>query len=351
MTKSYTVSELAAYLNASVEGDGALVINSIADLKDAEASQISFLSSKQFESYLQSTKAGAVLLKEGTTTPQLEAASERAQPPAIIRVPDPYLAYAKLTQLFVRREPQASGIHPSAVIAESAVIAASARIGPYCVIEEGATVGPDSELQAHVFVGRDTVIGRGCRLYASVTLYHQVVLGDEVTIHSASVIGADGFGFAPSEQGWVKIHQLGSVVIGNRVEIGASSTIDRGAIKNTIIADGVIIDDQVHIAHNCELGEGTAVAGCSGIAGSTKVGKRCTLGGGVGVAGHIVIGDDVHFNGGSRVTKSVTTPGHYSSGTPIQDVKIWRKNAVRQGQLSEWVERIRKLEQSSKLED
>lgn len=337
MAKSYTLAELAAYLAAPFDGDGALSLVSVADLKDAKADQISFLSNKKFAPFLATTAAGAVIVREGDAVPEGVAT---------IRVAEPYLAYAKLSALFVERATQPVGVHSTAVVAATAKLGEGVRIGPHCVVEDDVEIGAGTELQAQVFVGRGTRLGEKCLIYAHVTLYHKVTLGNEVTVHANTTIGSDGFGFAPTAQGWVKIHQLGGVVIGDRVEIGASTSIDRGAINDTVIARGVIIDNQVHIAHNCYIDEGTAIAGCTGIAGSTYIGKRCTIGGHVAIAGHLTIGDDVHFNGATDVTKSIQAAGVYSSGTPVQEVKSWRKNAVRVGQLNEWVERIKKLEQN-----
>lgn len=337
MPKSFTLNELAQYLEAPYEGDGEAVLTAIADLKDATPDQVSFLSDKRYESFLNTTQAGAVIVDE-----------QRAVPESlnIIRVKSPYLAYAKLSKLFDKRVVPEAGIHPTAVVATTAKVDPSAVIGPHCVIEDNAVIGAGTQLQAQVFVGQNTVVGENCMLYAHVTLYHHVVLGDRVSIHAATVIGSDGFGYAPTPEGWVKIHQLGGVTIEDDVEIGSGTTIDRGAVSDTIIRRGVIIDNQVHVAHNCELGENSAFAGCVGMAGSTKFGKGCTVGGGVLIGGHLEIGDGVHFNGGTIVTKSILEPGQYSSGTPVQEVKLWRRNAVRQGQLSEWVDRIKKLEQS-----
>lgn len=337
MRQAYSLAELAEYLEAQYEGDATVTVSAIADLKLANKEQLSFLSNKKFEAYLDSTEAGIVVLALDVKPPK---------PLNVIRCKDPYLAYAKLSALFVKRVPAQDNIHASAVVAPTAQIAKSAKIGPGCVVEDGATVGEGTELQAGVFVGQNTSVGSDCLIYANVVLYHGVVLGNNVIIHGNTTIGSDGFGFAPTKSGWVKIHQLGGVVIGDNVEIGANTAIDRGAVNNTEIGKGVIIDNQVHIAHNVKIGDYTAIAGCVGIAGSTTIGKHCTFGGQVAINGHITIADNVHVNGGSIVTKSLEA-GQYASGTPLQDAKTWRKNAVRQGQLSEWVERIKKLEQTN----
>ena len=337
MAQSYTLAQLAQYLGAEFAGEGSFELNGIADLKDAQRNQLSFLSKKKFQPFLQTTQAGAVVVALDCEVPEHLN---------VIRCVDPYLAYAKLSALFVKRKRGKTGVHPTAVIAANAKVAASAIVGPHCVVEDGAVIGEGTELQAGTFVGQDARIGDDCLIYANVSLYHGVTLGNRVTVHSGTTIGSDGFGFAPSQEGWVKIHQLGGVCIGNDVEIGSGTSIDRGAINDTAIGNGVIIDNQVHIAHNVRVGDFTAIAGCVGIAGSTVIGKHCTFGGQVAINGHITIADNVHVNGGSVVTKSLTEPGQYASGTPLQEAAVWRRNAVRQGQLNEWVERIKKLEQA-----
>ena len=336
MVKS--VAQVAGYLGASFEGDGQRTLVGVADLKAAGPDHLTFLAKKQFSQYLASTQAVVIVGENDDVPPGL----------TVIRAEDPYFAYAKVSGLFVRRTPASAGIHPSAVVSDQATVHPTAKVGPNCVIEAGAIIDEEAELQAGVFVGQNSRIGAQCLLYANVSIYHDVTIGIECTVHACTVIGSDGFGFAPSTAGWEKIHQLGGVEIGDRVEIGANTAIDRGAVNPTVIGNGVIIDNQVHIAHNVQVGDYTAIAGCVGIAGSAVIGQRCTFGGGVAINGHITIADNVHVNGGSVVTKSLTEPGQYASGTPLQEAKSWRKNAVRQGQLSDWVDRIKKLEQSPK---
>lgn len=337
METRHNLRTICAYLDAELEGDADKVVSGIADLQLAEADQISFLAKKQYLPYLESTRAGAVIVGHSVTAPAHLN---------LLRVKDPYLAYAKLTALFVKRARPASGIHPSAVVDASAEVAESASIGPNCVIEANVVIGDHTVLHAGVCVGSGTRIGSDCLLYPHVVLYHGVALGDRVTLHSHAVIGADGFGFAPSQAGWQKIHQLGGVTIGSDVEIGAGTAIDRGAIYDTEIADGVIIDNEVHIAHNVKIGSRTAIAACVGIAGSTSIGANCTLGGFVAIGGHLNLADGVHLQGATVVTQSIDEPGHYGSCIPAQEVRTWRKNAVRFTQLDDWVTRIKKLEQA-----
>lgn len=337
MKNSFTLLDLAEYLGAKWHGDPAVEVSAIANLAKARTSDLSFLSNPKYAHFLGKSSAGIVILKTGTEIPKNFN---------VLFVENPYLAYAKVSVLFCRRHRGDIGVHPSAKIDPSATVAPSAIIGPHCSVGPNSVIGAKTELAAGVVVGSDSIVGDHCLLHANVVLYHGVTLGDRVTIHSSTVIGSDGFGFAPSAEGWVKIHQLGGVVIGNDVEIGASCSIDRGAIDDTVIEAGVIIDNQVHIAHNVTVGQRTAIAGCTGVAGSTHIGADCTLGGFVAVSGHLTITDKAHFNGSTVVTKSIHEPGHYASGTILQDVKTWRRNAVRFGQLDNWVMRIKKLEQA-----
>lgn len=339
MTISVSLADIANVSGATLRGNGDRLLTGLASLESAGARDLSFLSSKPFERHLSSTKAGAVILREDI--------AELYDGNALI-ADDPYLAFAKASRLFDTRRIGAPGIHPSAIVAESAQIGTNVSIAAHCTIGENVRIGDDSEIQPGVVIGDDCQIGDNARIYANVTLYANVRMGSHVTVHSATVIGSDGFGFAPSSDGWVKIYQLGGVLIGDNVDIGSGTTIDRGAIGDTIISDGVIIDNQVHIAHNIEIGENTAIAGCVGIAGSTKIGKNCTFGGACGVTGHISIPDNVHFQGGTIVSKGPKEPGVYSSASPMMEVKKWRRTAVRYSQLEDIVERLSKLEKANK---
>lgn len=334
------LADLADKLGVTFRGDGEACVSGLASLEKAGPEELSFLSSKNFETFLGSTQAGVVILKEESLSVY--------QGNALVDE-DPYKTYARASAIFNPRKKRSAGIHSSAVVAESASIAASASIGANCVIEENVVIGDGCEVYPGVVIGENSCLGDNCLIYANVSIYADVRIGSNVIIHSSTAVGSDGFGFAPSSEGWVKIHQLGGVVIGNNVEIGAGTSIDRGAIGDTVIHDGVIIDNQVHLAHNVEIGENTAIAGCVGIAGSTKIGKNCTFAGAVIVNGHIEIADNCHFNGGTVVTKGTTEAGVFASATPMQDVKSWRKSAVRFGQLNELAGRIKKLEKENKL--
>lgn len=337
-------AELISASNLSDRDKSALLeieINRIASLSDAEPDEISFVTSKVYSKDLAATRAPVVIL-----TKQLV---QECPTPGLL-VKDAYLAYAKLTELFA--EPTAEpGIHDSAVIAESSKVSAGASIGPNVVIGENVELAEGVIVSAGVVIGARAKVGERSFFYPNVTVYHDVQIGSDCVLHSGCVIGSDGFGFAPSPEGYVKIHQLGSVIIGDRVEVGSNTSIDRGALADTEIHDGAKIDNLVHIAHNCVIGENTALAGQVGMAGSTTIGKNCTFGGQVGIAGHIEIGDNVHALGKARLTKSISESGVYSSGTGFSDLKSWRKNAVRFNQLDEIYKRIQALEKKINEED
>lgn len=335
MTRTYTLAHLAQHLGAELVGDPEHLVEGIANLLTAGSQHISFLSNATYQKYLSQTRAGAVII-----APDLADEFDGNK----LIIANPYLAYAHLTGLFARPS-SIKGIHPSAVIGsdvqlgEGVAIGANAVVGDRCVIGEDTVIGPGT------VIGDDCRIGRHTRLAANVTLYDGVTVGDECLIHSSAVIGADGFGFArQSDKSWVKIHQLGGVVIGNRVEIGATSTVDRGALDDTIIGDGVKIDNIVHTAHNVRMGKNVAIAAMTGISGSVDIGDNCTFSGAVGVVGHISIASDVHITGMSMVSATITEPGSYSSGTVLAPTREWRKNAVRFRQLDSIASRVRQLE-------
>ena len=344
---SYRLGYIAEYLEAElVSASGVsdadeIEITGISSPSLALGNQVSFIASKAYASDLQSTNAAAIILKE-----------EFAElcPVSYLLAKDPYLAYAKLTALFAELTP-APNIEPSAVVADSACIGSGCYIAANAVIGEQAVIGENTYIGPNVSIGARAKIGARGHLYPNVSIYHDVVIGTDTIIHSGTVIGSDGFGFAPSAQGYVKIHQLGSVIIGDRVEIGANTSIDRGALGNTEIQDGVKIDNLVHIAHNCVIGANTALAGQVGMAGTTVIGKGCTFGGQVGIAGHLKITDSVHVTGKSMVTKGISKPGLYSSGTRFSDNKRWRKNAVRFNQLDEIYRRLLRLEKDADNKD
>ncbi len=334
--RRYTLSDLAQQLGLEWVGDGSVLLSGLATLQSASSLELSFFANPRYRQQLQNTRAGAVLVK-----PNFVAES----PVACLISDNPYLMFAKASQLFDNRPPSKPGLHPSAYVSSTATVAASASIGANCCIEDGVSIAADVVIGAACVIGENSVIGKGSRLCANVTVYHGICIGEQVVIHSAAVIGADGFGFAPNgSEGWVKIAQLGGVSIGNRVEIGAGTTIDRGALDDTLIGDGVIIDNQVQIAHNVVIGENTAIAGCTAVAGSTTIGANCTIAGAVGIIGHLQIADKVHVTAMSLVTKSIHQAGSYSSGTAMMETGDWRKSAVRFSQLDSLSKRLRQLE-------
>lgn len=334
--KRYSLQDLAILLDAELLGDNDCHVEGVGDVATATSGQITFISNQKYIAQLSASHASAVLLKE----PIADCAIANQ-----LIVADPYLAYAKLTKVFDNRPKTSVGIHALAVVDPTVTLGVNVKIAAGCVIESGVSIGDNTELCAGVVIGANAILGADCLLHANATIAHNCVLGNAVKVHSGTTIGSDGFGYAPSKlDGWVKIHQLGRVVIGDNVEIGANCAIDRGAIKDTRIADGVIIDNLVHIAHNVTIGERTAIAGCVGIAGSTDIGAGCTMGGFVAINGHLTVCDNVHFNGGTVVTKSISEPGHYASGSPMQDVRSWRRNMVRASQLDDMAVRLKKLE-------
>lgn len=330
----YKLGFLSEFLDASLVGDKEYEVRVLASLENADAKSLSFMASAKYLPLLERTGAGAVML-------QAEYANEFKGNKLIVS--NPYQSYARLSRLFDTRLRRKAGIHSSAVVSSSAMVSPSASVGANCFIGDGVVIGENTEVYPGSYIGEGSRIGDDCLIYANVSIYAGVTIGHRVTIHSGTVIGSDGFGFAPSKEGWIKIHQLGGVLIGDDVEIGSSTTIDRGALTDTVIEAGVIIDNQVHLAHNVHVGSGTAIAGCVGVAGSTHIGKNCTFGGAVAISGHLTIADNTHFNGGTIVTKS-TEPGAYASATPLQEVKKWRRTAIRYTQLEEWVNRVKALE-------
>lgn len=331
----YSLRELAELLNARLVGDENVKITAMAPLYRASNGEITFLLNSKYKSQLAESRASAVVLAEQDLS-EYEGNA--------LLMSDPNLGYAKLAQLFAKKQCFNPGVHPTAVIAESATIAASAAIGAFVVIGERVKVGEGSVIAAGSVIGDDCAIGSECIIYPKVIFYRNVRLQDRVIVHSGVVIGADGFGMVNDRGIWHKIPQLGGVVIGNDVEIGANTTIDCGAMDDTIIADGVKMDNQIQIAHNVKIGAHTAVAGCVAIAGSTEIGKHCMIGGRVAITDHIKICDQVILTGGTSVTKSITAPGIYSSTVSAQPHSEWQRNTVRSRQLEQLFNRVKQLE-------
>lgn len=337
MARTFLLAELATLLDADLIGNPQQEISALSTLQNASLGDLTFIANPAYRKYLAGSQAGAVLIHP-------DLVDEFGGNKLVVR--KPYVAYAKASQIFNNRRSPQSGIHTTAVIGRNCVIGNNVSIGANVVIGEGVVIADNVVVGAGCYIGDDSAIGTNTILSANVTLYHGVSIGSDCRIHSGAVIGADGFGFAPDDGAWVKVHQLGGVVIGNRVEIGACTCIDRGALDNTCIADDVIIDNQVQIAHNVSIGKGTAIAGQVGIAGSTSIGEYCTIAGAVGIVGHLTITDRVHITALSLVTGSINEPGSYSSGTALGPTKEWRKNAARFRQLDKLATRLIKLDRN-----
>jgi UDP-3-O-[3-hydroxymyristoyl] glucosamine N-acyltransferase len=335
------LADIVAALGGELRGDPQLPITRIAALDHADPQSISFLAHARHADKLAHTRAGCVIVAPD----QLAAASARG---AALLADDPYLYYAKLTQWWRRGDhAPAPGIHPSAVVDASAQIDATAHIGAMVVVAAGAHIGAGAVIGAHCSVGAHARVGERTRLADRVTFGERCTIGARGIVHSGVVIGADGFGFAPTQGRWEKIEQLGSVRIGDDVEIGANTCIDRGALDDTVIGDGVKLDNLIQVAHNVHIGAHTAIAAMAGIAGSARIGRHCTIGGAAGVVGHLEIADHVHVDAGTIITRSIAKPGRYSGLFPFDDNASWEKNAATLRQLHGLRERLRALEKKS----
>ena len=321
-------------------GDGELPITGLGSLDRAARGELSHLSSPFYRRFLRNTNADAVLLRESDLA---------ACPCTALVIANPYHAFARLSEWFDEGDGAAPGIHPSASVSECASLGTNVSIGSGAVIEGDASLGDNATVGALSFVGRGVVLGARVRLWPNVTVYHGVSIGADSSVHAGAVIGSDGFGYAPDEQGRLaKIAQVGSVRVGRHVEIGANTTIDRGAVDDTVIGDGVKIDNQVQIGHNVVIGEHTVICGCVGIAGSTRIGRHCVLAGGVGVGGDgpIELADHVVVSGMTHVSRSIDRAGQYSSGTLHSPSIRWKRNALRFLQLDQIVRRLMRVEKT-----
>jgi UDP-3-O-[3-hydroxymyristoyl] glucosamine N-acyltransferase len=312
----YSLGDLAVRFGLGLRGEPSLRVSRVATLSHAGSGTLSFLANPRYRKQMESTRATAVLVGP-------EDAS--GCPVAALIDPNPYLAYARIAELLYPPAAPMVGIHPAAVVSVNARIAASASVGPLAVIEDDVDIGEGVVVGPGCIVQRGAHIGAGSHLVSRVNLYAGVRIGRRCILHAGAVIGADGFGFAPDAGTWVKVPQVGSVQIGDDVEIGANTTIDRGAIDDTVVEHGVKLDNQIQVGHNVTIGAHSAIAGCVGISGSTTIGKRCMIGGGVGIAGHLTIADDVVVTGVSLVSASIKHPGSYSSGMPAVESRRWRR--------------------------
>lgn len=317
MHGDYSLGELAVRFGLELRGDPALRVSTLATLSQAAPGSLSFLANSRYRKHLRGSSATAIVVGPGDAD---------ACPGAALIGPNPYLSYARIATLIHPPVAATPGIHPSAVVASGARIAASAAVGPLCAIEAGADLGERVQVAAGCTILAGARIGADSSLMPRVTLYPAVQIGERCLLHTGAVIGADGFGFARDGGVWVKVPQVGGVLIGDDVEIGANTTIDRGAIEDTVVENGAKLDNQIQVGHNVVIGAHTAIAACTGISGSTTIGRRCMIGGMVGFAGHLTIADDVVITGCSLVSASIRRPGSsYSSGMPAVETRAWRR--------------------------
>lgn len=332
----YLISELAKIVGGEVTGDNTLTINAVNDIDAAKEDEITFLSNSKFIDKLKNTRAGSVLITKK---------DKEACPCTSIIVADPYAAYAKVASLFHPLHEKRSGIHPTAQVGANAQISETSWVGENSVIGKNVVIGNNSYISPGCVIEDNVIIGQSCTLYPNVTIMHACELGDRVLIHAGVVIGSDGFGQAPEGDKWLKIPQIGKAIIASDVEIGANCTIDRGSINNTVIENGVKLDNLVHVAHNVVVGKNSVIAAQTGIAGSTRIGEHCIFGGQVAVSGHITLSDNVTLTGRSVAYQAIKKPGIYSSGSPLETNREWHRNFTRMKQLDDMAKKIKMLEQ------
>ena len=330
-----TLGDVADLLGAELRGDAGTCVSGIATLQNAAEGDISFLSNSRYQRYLQETGATAVLI-----TREL---AEQCPVSALV-LDDPYCGFALLSHYFDPEPRPGAGIHASAVVAEDAEVSPSAWVGPNAVIEEKVRIGDNVRVGSGSVVGARSQIGEGSVLAANVSIYHDVRIGARCRISSGAAIGSDGFGYAHAGTHWERIAQIGGVWLGDDVDVGANTCIDRGALDDTVVGNGVKLDNMIQISHNVVIGDNTIMAGHAGVAGSTHVGRNCVFGGAAAVSGHLEIADNVHLTGMAMVTRSLKEPGVYSSGTGVEPNPDWRRSVVRFRQLDEMAQRLKALE-------
>lgn len=332
---SYTLADIVGRFGGELLGDGSIRIQQVAGLERAGTDEIGFVAQQKYLSQLEKSQAGAVILPR-------EAAAATTRPR--ILTDNPYLYFARVCRLLNPLPQVVAGVHPSAVVAKSAQLAADISIAAGVVIGENVVIGTRTRVGANSVIGDHAQIGDDCLLHAQVTIYPDCVVGNRVILHANCVIGADGFGFAPDGARWEKIPQIGRALIGDDVEIGAGTTVDRGTLGDTVIEEGVKLDNQIQIAHNVFIGAHTAIAACTGIAGSAKIGRHCTIGGAAMIAGHIEIADGARISTNTLITKSLKTPGTYTSALPFTEHEVWLRNAVHLRKLDQSFSHIKTLE-------
>lgn len=334
---AYRLAELASRFGATLQGDGDCPITGVGTLQEAGSGQIAFLANSKYRRHLAATRAAAVIVRE---------ADAAACPVPALIVADPYVLYARIAALFAPTETVAPGVAKTAWLDPAAQVDAGAHIAPGAVVQAGAKIAAGAYIGPNCVVGEQACIGAGSRLVANVSIGKGVVLGERVLVHPGAVLGADGFGLANDAGRWLKVPQLGSVQIGDDCEIGANTTIDRGALGDTVLEEGVKLDNQIQIAHNVYIGAHTAIAGCTAIAGSTRIGRACMIAGKVGIVGHLEICDRVTITAMTLVTHSITQPGVYSGSLPMDNAASWRKNSARYRQLDDIARRLAALEKN-----
>lgn len=337
-----SLGELAVRFGIELVGDPAAEVSRVATLANADSESISFFANRAYREQLRKTNAAAVLVHPDDA---------KDCPVNALLADDPYLAYARIADLLCPFPDLVPGVHESAVIASSARVADTAEVSANAVVGDDCLIGEQVYVGAGAVVGPRCTVGNNCRINANATLVQDVRMGERCIVHPGAVIGADGFGNAMSDVGWVKVPQLGGVRIGNDVEIGSNTTIDRGAIDDTVIGDGVRLDNLIQIAHNVEIGDHTAMAAFTGISGSTIIGKRCMFAGRAGVVGHINICDDVVVGGATMISKDIKEPGFYTASFPAEKAKDWRRMVARFRSIDELFRRVRKLEKSAGNDD
>jgi UDP-3-O-[3-hydroxymyristoyl] glucosamine N-acyltransferase len=336
-----SLGELAVRFGCELRGDPDTQVTRVGTLANADSQCVAFLSESRNRRELADTHAAVVVL---------DPASVDSCPTAALICNNPRATFARITNLLHPRNLPAAGVHPTAVVSPSARIDPTAHVAALCFVGERTVIGPRVYVGRNCIIEEDVTLGEDVHLEASVTLCRGVRIGERTVIQPGVVIGGDGFGFAPENGRWVKVPQVGSVRIGPDVEIGANTTIDRGAIEDTVVEEGVKLDNQIQLGHNVRVGAHTVIAGCTGISGSTVIGRHCIIGGAVGIAGHLTICDGVTITGFAMVSGSLTKPGVYSSGIPIDESKTWRRQVARYRNLGSLYERVKDLERAAGAE-
>ncbi len=330
-----TLKQLEQITGGTLHGDAEATVSSVAAMDKAQPGQVTFMSNPRYKKQLAECQASVVMVKES----ELELCTGN-----VLVVADPYVAFAKVAQALDVPEKPATGISEAAFIAADATLGENVSVGPNATIESGAVIGDNASIGAGAYIGRNAKIGAGTQIWANATIYHHVEVGENCVFHSSSVIGADGFGYANERGEWVKIPQTGTVKVGDRVEIGASTTVDRGALDDTIVESNVILDNQIQIGHNVHISYGRCIAGGTVVGGSTHIGKYCIIGGGAAISGHLEIADGSMISGRAMILKSITEKGVYSSGMPAQPNREWRKSVARLNRLEDMLNRLNELE-------